>query len=122
LDEEVPLSAIFAFLQIQGIYRRSTGNRDFHFFGSEVASLDTAGAPLKQDAPEAVGLRTRECHSALTAMRRSHAECKRGSIYPRYSGVRPAVGNSQHLVPNSSPGRLIGAGYLFHRARPEENF
>ena len=42
----------------------------------------------KQSASEAVGLRTRECHSALTAMRRSRRERKRDSIYPHYSGVR----------------------------------
>ena len=42
----------------------------------------------KQSAPEAVRLRTRECHSALTAMRRSRREGKRDSIYPHYSRVR----------------------------------
>jgi hypothetical protein len=31
--EEPPLSAIFASLQIQGIYRRFTGKREIHFFG-----------------------------------------------------------------------------------------
>ena len=107
LDEEVPLSGIFASLQIQGIYRRFTGNREIRFFGSGVARSVRPGrvrreaigpwraqqravsvALEQQNAPEAVGLRTRECHSALTAMRRSRRECKRNSIYPRYSGVR----------------------------------
>jgi hypothetical protein len=41
----------------------------------------------KQNAPEAARPRTRECHSALTAVRPSRRECKRNSIYPRYSGV-----------------------------------
>ena len=42
----------------------------------------------KQGAPEAVGLRTRECHSALTAMRSSRRKRKPDSIYPRYSRLR----------------------------------
>src|SRR6202051_4248276 len=39
----------------------------------------------KQSAPEAAWPRTRECHSALNAMRRLRRERKRDSIYPRCS-------------------------------------
>jgi hypothetical protein len=39
----------------------------------------------KQSAPGAVRLRTREYHSALTAMPRSRRECKQDSIYSVYS-------------------------------------
>jgi hypothetical protein len=42
---------------------------------------------LNSNAPEAVELRTRQLHSALTATRRSRRECKRYSIYPRYSRI-----------------------------------
>ena len=45
----------------------------------------------KQNAPEALGLRTRECHSALTAMGRSRRNRKPDLIYPRYSGVSQAT-------------------------------
>jgi hypothetical protein len=74
LDEEVPLSGIFASLQIQGIYRRFTGNREIRFFGSGVARSVRPGrvrreaigpwraqqravsvALEQQNAPEAVG-------------------------------------------------------------------
>jgi hypothetical protein len=44
--------------------------------------------PETQSAPGAVWLRTRECHSALNAMRPSAKERKRNFIYPRYSGFR----------------------------------
>jgi len=47
-------------------------------------------SPEKQNAREAVGLQTLECHSALTAMRRPRRECKRNSIYPRYSRIHAA--------------------------------
>jgi hypothetical protein len=40
------------------------------------------------------GLRTRECHSALNAMRRSRRKSQRDSIYPHYSGVRWSNGPS----------------------------
>src|SRR5580692_1260120 len=46
--------------------------------------------PKKQNAPEAVRLRTRECHSALNAMRRLRQECKRNlicSCYSRFDGA-----------------------------------
>jgi hypothetical protein len=45
-------------------------------------------ARLKSKARPKRLIRTRECHSALTAMRRSGQECQRNSICPRYSGVR----------------------------------
>jgi len=50
--------------------------------------LPRSRALAKQSAPEAVELRTRKCHSALTAMRRSRQKCKRDSIYPHCSRVR----------------------------------
>jgi hypothetical protein len=50
-------------------------------------TIETAGDPdgcfprqvavERQNAPEVVRLRARECHSALNAMRRSRQECKR---------------------------------------------
>jgi hypothetical protein len=50
LDEEVPLSAIFDSLKIQGIYRRITGKRDFRFFGSDVASSVRSARRVRREA------------------------------------------------------------------------
>jgi hypothetical protein len=55
-----------------------------------------ARAPLKAKRARSAGLRTRECHSALNAMRRSRRECKRNPIYPRYSGVRDPLALATH--------------------------
>ena len=67
----------------------------------ETTSFCFARARLKkQNAPEAVGLRTRECYSALNAMRRSRRERNRDSIYPRYSGVTTAA---TRTTPRASP-------------------
>jgi hypothetical protein len=45
-------------------------------------------APAKSNARPKCELGTRECHSALTAMRGWHRNRKPDLIYPRYSGVR----------------------------------
>jgi len=72
--------------------------------------LRRLGALEKQSAPEA-GLRTRECHSALTAMRPSRRERKRKSIYPRYSRVRRAwpIAASPAAMRRSMPPRVTVA-------------
>jgi hypothetical protein len=44
---------------------------------SDCETARQAVAVEKQNAPEVVRLRARECHSALNAMRRSRRECKR---------------------------------------------
>src|SRR5580658_6627027 len=72
--------------------------------------LRRPGALEKQSAPEA-GLRARECHSALTAMRHSRRERKRKSIYPRYSRVRRAwpIAASPAAMRRSMPPRVTVA-------------
>jgi hypothetical protein len=83
MDEDLALSEISAPLQIQAIYRRFTGNREFRFFdwppSDRFAQMQTPGRHC--------GVRALFLNSALNAMRRSHRECKRIRIYSRYSGV-----------------------------------
>src|ERR1700722_13396866 len=81
--------------------------------------------------------RTRECHSALTAMRHSHAECKPDSICPHYSTVRSAVGDQPAVDRSGVGGRsrpplsrtrrafaqvTSARGYLFTARPRKRNF
>src|ERR1700722_5150267 len=74
---------------VHSLQRRNQGLRgdSADGFPPAFAGSTHPAPPENQNAPEAAGLRTRECHSALTAMRHSRQQCKRNSIYPRYSGV-----------------------------------
>jgi hypothetical protein len=75
----------------------------------------------KQSAPEALGLRTRECHSALTAMRHLRREPKRNSVYPHYSVFRGADhGRSSHRAGRSRRRKSGGSAsrrIATHRSR-----
>jgi hypothetical protein len=54
MDEDFRLSAILACLQIQAIYRESTGNRLFRFFGSASAAARARSGDAKASAGPAL--------------------------------------------------------------------
>jgi hypothetical protein len=88
---------------------------------SLLAGVNPSYAALKSKARPKRQLRTRECHSALIAMRRSRRKRKWNSIYPRYSRGRRSWPIDASPGPAQGPlNRRLGSGRLMSAMRGRE--